>query len=319
MSVNANDGPPRRYVVTGAAIAALALVVVLGFAFVSEIDSSLGDLDLFPTVDSGDTSISWTPDGHHIVVARGQDDSEALYRVNEDGGNPTRLTSPEGAAEDPAVSPDGKRVAYVAGSDVDVYVADADGSDKTRITRDDAVEGDPSWSPNGREIAFVRGYDLEVQSELYVMHADGTYMRRLTRGGDIEETPSWSPDGAWIAYEAYPGVYVIPAHRHGKRRLVTSGLASPVWSPDGERLAVVEDPATIKVVDLGSRDVRRLDVSRPVGPDDVPRAPEDLAWAPNGKVIAFTAEGDLYTVRLSDGRVRRLSDCVDGGDARCAA
>ena len=317
---SAQSFPVRR--VLGWLLATLAMgtlavvitVVAAGFAF-SHIGDGLGGGD------SGDTSLSWTPDGKHIVVSRGQDESEALYRLNVDGSDPQRLTARDSAAEDPAVSPDGKRVAYVAipGPWVDLYVASADGSDANGLTDGDKAEGDPAWSPNGREIAFVRGYDLDFQSDLYVMRADGTRVRRLTHGSDLEKAPSWSPNGAWIAYEAYPNVYVMPARGQGRRRRVTSGLASPVWSPDGKRLAVVEDSRAIKVVTLGTRSVRHLDVSRPLGPDEVPSAPDDLAWSPDGTRIAYTLRGSMYTVRLADGTIRRLTHCVDGGGARCGA
>jgi Tol biopolymer transport system component len=298
----------------GAIAVAIAVAAVASFAF-HEIGDGLGGGD------SGDTSLSWTPDGKHIVVSRGQDESEALYRLNADGSDPERLTSRDSAAEDPAVSPDGKKIAYVAipGPWVDVYVASADGSDARSLTNGDKTEADSAWSPNGREIAFIRGYDLDFQSDLYIMRADGTQVRRRTRGSDLEEAPAWSPDGAWIAYEAYPGVYVVPAHGRGKRRLVTNGLASPAWSPDGKHLAVVEDQTTIKVVNMVTRKARRVVVSQLLGPAEYPTAPEDLAWSPDEKRIAYTADGSLYTVRLSDGTARRLTHCVPGGDAHCGA
>jgi Tol biopolymer transport system component len=260
--------------------------------------------------DSGVTSISWAPDGKHIVVSRGQDDGEALYRLNADGSDPRRLTSFDAAAEDPAVSPDGRRIAYAAipgDYGVDLYVAGADGSGAKRLTHSEDFEGGPAWSPDGRQIAFVRGYDLDFQSDLYVMRADGTHARRLTHGSDLEQLPSWSPDGAWIAYEAFPSVYVIPANRGGKRRLVTSGLGAPAWSRDGKRLAVVEDQMTIKIVGLRTRNVQRFAVTDDqLGPNDVQTAPTDLAWSPDGRRLAYALDGSLYTLALRTGASRRL-------------
>jgi dipeptidyl aminopeptidase/acylaminoacyl peptidase len=197
-------------------LGAIAFLVLLDRAF-----NQIGEAGSLAGADSGVTSISWAPDGKHIVVSRGEDDSEVLYRLDADGSDPRRLSSSDAAAEDPAVSPDGKQIAYVAipgVSGVDLFVAGADGSDAKRLTHGDDFEGDPAWSPDGRRIAFVRGYDLDVQSDLYVTRADGTHVRRLTHGSDVEESPSWSPDGAWIAYEAFPNAYMVPARDHGKRR-----------------------------------------------------------------------------------------------------
>lgn len=95
---------------------------------------------------------------------------------------------------------------------------------------------------------------------------------------------------------------MVPAHGHGKRRLVTSGLASPAWSPDGKQLAVVEGQTTIKILNMATRNARRLVVSQPLGAAEYPTAPEDLAWSPDGKRIAYTVDGSLYAVRLADGK-----------------
>jgi TolB protein len=322
--VIAADRPRRRRRALRALLVAVALaaVLLLGafLVVVSLVGGEIGGAGSLAGVDSGDTSISWTPDGKHIIVARGQEGATALYELDSHGNDPRRLTSPDFDAEAPAVSPDGKRLAFIRFADayeVDLYTAAADGSNATALTHTEDQEGEPAWSPDGREIAFVRGYDLQMESDLYIMRADGTRARRLTHGSDLEEAPSWSPDGAWIAYKAYPGIYVMPAHGHGKRRLLTSGLAAPAWSPDGKELAVVEDRTAIKVVSLATRKARRLVVAK--AGTAFQTAPDDLAWSPDGRRLAYTVGGSLFTLDLGTGASRRLTHCVDGGEADCGA
>ena len=298
----------RRIVVGVILVGILAFVVFV--ALLSQSFDQIGEAGALGGDDSGVTTVSWTPDGRHIVFERGENEGSALYRVDADGSDPERLTPDGGDAYDPAVSPDGKQIAYTQGTDL--YAMGADGSDSKSLTHGDLEERDPAWSPDGREIAFVRGYDPELEdSELYVMRANGTQLRRLTHGNDIEREPAWSPNGAWIAYEAFPNAYVVPAHGPGKRRFVTEALESPVWSPDGRRLAVVENQTMIKIVDLRTQSVQRFAVTDDqLGSNDVQTAPTDLAWSPDGHRLAYALDGSLYTLRLSTGATRRLTDAT---------
>ena len=110
-----------------------------------------------------------------------------------------------------------------------------------------------------------------------------------------------------IAYEAFPNAYIVPARDHGKRRLVTGALKSPIWSPDGKRLAVVEDRLTIKIVGLAGRTVQRFAVTDDqLGPNDVQFVPTDLAWSPDRRRLAYALDGSLYTLTLRTGASRRL-------------
>lgn len=57
----------------------------------------------------------------------------------------------------PAVSPDGKRIAFASNSDSnwEIYLMNSDGSDLTRITRNPASDIWPHWLPDGSGIVFA--------------------------------------------------------------------------------------------------------------------------------------------------------------------
>jgi hypothetical protein len=183
-------------------------------------------------------------------------------------------------AIDPAWSPDGRRLAYVApgaGGAGDVFVADADGTHRGRITRTDRVgERSPSWSPDGRHLVVERG------GRLVILRADGCGERRLGTGLE----PAWSPGGRRIAFTDGDNVYLVST-RGGRSRPVTSAAGAqtaPAWSPDGRRLAYVSTETgalDIHVLDLGSGAVTALTADPAV---DV--AP---AFTANGRHVVFTS------------------------------
>lgn len=83
----------------------------------------------------------------------------------------------------------------------------ADGSEQVRLTRNGQSNVLPTWSPNGEQIAFVSHKVVEADeippAHLYVMNWDGAELVDLTPSLDSSITsPVWSPDGRRIAFVA---------------------------------------------------------------------------------------------------------------------
>jgi len=185
-------------------------------------------------------SPSWTPDGQHIVFVSYSGGMARIATVDRAGGNFAYLGGNCPYCFDPAVSPDGRRIAYalgLGGNDEDIWVMDIDGTNAWQLTSGPEWDGYPAWSPDGTKIAFAR------DEAIYVMNADGTGVTRASPlSGVSDRNPVWSPDATTLAFEcvASGGGHVCTMPFGGGPRTVLTldwgGGGSPTWSPDGTRV-----------------------------------------------------------------------------------
>ncbi len=155
-----------------------------------------------------------------------------------------RITWDAGLAESPALSNDGRLLAFASdradGTSLDIFVRHTAEGEPIRLTSDPADDEDPSFSPDGGLIAFRserRG------GGVYIVPSLGGQERLIAPGGN---NPRFSPDGNWIAYwvgesaNTMPSarMYVVPASG-GAPRQVQPAFADarfPVWTPDGSHI-----------------------------------------------------------------------------------
>jgi Tol biopolymer transport system component/predicted Ser/Thr protein kinase len=154
----------------------------------------------------------------------------------------TRVTSDAGLTEDPALSRDGRMLAYTsdrAAGILNIWVQQVGVGDAVRVTNGPADDSDPSFSPDGRWIAFRSDRD---GGGIYVVPALGGAPRRIADQG---RRPRFSPDGQWIAYWvgdrhqfARNAVYVVRSIGGEPRRLAPAFFSAddPLWSPDGRHI-----------------------------------------------------------------------------------
>ena len=125
----------------------------------------------------------------------------------------TRLTSNEGWTDYPAISPDGKILAYASDrsgeGNLDIWIQQIPGGPPVRLTRHMSDEVDPSFSADGSRIAFQSN---RGEGGIYVIPTLGGEERLLVERGF---SPRFSPDGQWIAYgiseSSGSQIYVMPA------------------------------------------------------------------------------------------------------------
>lgn len=222
------------------------------------------------------------------------------------------LTTYPGQQADPALSPDGKQVAFSwngeTSDNFDIYVKLVDGGTPLRLTTNPASEGSPAWSPDGGRIAFLRF--LGSTADILVIPSLGGQERKL---GQIQITPSrlpcrlsWSPDGTLMAVSdrspsGNGGIYLVSVET-GEKRLVSSppleyiGDSSPSFSPDGRSLALIrsrgsesDDIYVVPMTAAGQAAAHPRRITSGLGPIG------GLDWTPDGRSLVFSvlSSGDM--------------------------
>jgi Tol biopolymer transport system component len=203
------------------------------------------------------------------------------------------ITRTAGLELDPALSPDGKLIAYVAGppGEMRVYVQPTAGGRSIAVAEELVHnQRSPQWSPDGTQLLFQAG------------------------GREVVNAADQSP------FDAAARIYTVPALGGTPRRLDTgTGAISGAWSRDGRRIAFVEANGIYGVAIR----IASLDPSEP------PRRVVDVAeahaltWSPNGDMLAFVtnnprfglgtahlgndAPSTIWTVTLKDAALHRIT------------
>jgi dipeptidyl aminopeptidase/acylaminoacyl peptidase len=286
------------------------------------------------------------PDGSVAVVSvlhpdRGTDEYRGgLWLVPVDGSTPPRPLTRGHRDTAPAVSPDGRYVAFLRAEPKgrpQLHLLELGGGEPVRVTDHPLGAGEPRWSPDSRRLAYAArvpeqgrygteegvGPDAEPPRLVttFAYRTDGLgYTRDRRLHLFVLDVPDL--DGATTA----EGVVVEP-------RQVTDGDhddSAVAWTPDGERLLFVSDRHDTRDTDLrhGVYGVRAdgSDLRQVLGGDLSASGVEVSADGRTAYVRASETGEDgvdfvgtnpaLYAVDLDGGQPRRLTDpeTVDLGE-----
>ena len=169
-------------------------------------------------------------------------------------------------------------------------------------------------SPTGQRAIF------EARGDLFSVPAQyGPVLDITQTSGSAERYPAYSPDGQQVAYWSDRSgeyeLYVRPAGGGAERKLTTYGPGyrfHPYWSPDGKKLAFVDQTMTIRVLDIESGQTARVDQARNwyFGNLDGFRP----SWSADSRWLAYQRdlETQAHAIFLYDARAGRSTQVTSG-------
>jgi tricorn protease len=189
-----------------------------------------------------------------------------------------------------ALSPDGKKVAFVVRGEV--FAASAkDGGDAARVTNSPSAESQIAWAPDSRKLAYVS--DRDGSPHVYLFDFASTAETQLTRDPKGEAAPTFSPDGKSVAFlRDAREIRVLDLESKQERPLANGVFERPpisstrpfVWSPDNKWIAFTSAGAkaftNVSVVPAAGGEAKQVSFLANVFNDTV-------SWSPDGAFILF--------------------------------
>ncbi|WP_035356077.1 winged helix-turn-helix domain-containing protein [Edaphobacter aggregans] len=204
-------------------------------------DRSGKELEELPRTGYRDPALS--RDGALLAVSSDEEHNGKQYILIYDFARGTSTRVSEGGKDSlPVLSPDGKRVAYVANHDrtskyIDVAATDGSGKLERLVPSDRLALND--WSADGRFLVYMN-FQNSVAPELEVLDLRNHSQTVYATGAEAQ----FSPDGRWIAFSGLgssgsgdPEVYVGRFPGPGRRIQISNhGGAQARWRADGKEL-----------------------------------------------------------------------------------
>jgi Tol biopolymer transport system component/DNA-binding winged helix-turn-helix (wHTH) protein len=300
--------------------------------------SALGgpERQILHTRDDNGAGASWFPDGRHIAVVLSAaklasspaekygSNLNRIVSVDLETGEQMYLTRPDlvkalGDAG-PAVSPDGKMIAFIRwwGADsTDIFLVGADGRTTRPLTKIGAIFRGVAWTPDSREVVYAM--ELDGRTRLWRMQINGSGASPITSTLEGVRSPTLAGQGNRLAYVVWTGHNNLwrlniasfhPLSISAPMRLSysTRNEEEPVFSHDGHRIAFCSNRGgsqEIWTFDANGRGATQL--TNRGGPNN--GSPE---WSPDDSEIAFDSRihgnTEVLVATMEGHKVRRITN-----------
>ena len=203
---------------------------------------------------TGGMEPSWSADGRHLAFARAEcrqvfDEYYQQYYTVCDRRGISLFSAADSVIRNvttgdhwnPALSPDGTSIAYVAQTDGKLKVVSLTSGSTATLDFPSLSERHPSWSPDGTRLAFTCEDESAGDADICLSNLDGSNLNRFSDPSAYDYGPAWSPGGTRIAFNTYrygyPSIGVMAADGTGITRVVEGNFGR--WAGNDSQLVFV--------------------------------------------------------------------------------
>jgi len=257
--------------------------------------------------------------GSHIyfVSSRSGRNVKEIWSMDPDGSNQKQITRYNSISIEPAVSPDGTRIAFTsfAKGNPGIFVFSVEtGRPLPFYNQIASLNETPNFTPDGKHIVYA-STAAHGDAQLYIANLDGTDFKRISFRRAIEVEPKVNPKtGNEILFVSGPGpqqIYKMDMSGGGVEMASPGGgeASNPAWHPDGQIMAFswtrgfATGAFNVFIMDIASRQYNQL--THDEGRNENP------TWAPDGRHLVFQSNrrgGYQIWSMLADGtEVKQLT------------